>query len=320
MTTTNDLPEADRTTEPAAAPNPALAPSLRRDPGSRVLLYGLYVDSLTMDQVIERCEQALRARARLQIGVVNAAKIVAMEKDKALRDSLVECDLILADGQSVVWASQLLRPPLPERVTGIDLFERLLVHAEQHDRSVFLLGATDAALSKLQENLLSQFPGLRIAGVRNGYFKEAESPEVAEQIRKSGADMLFIGISSPKKEKFFATYGPTLGVPILHGVGGSFDIFAGITKRAPVRWQKLGMEWAYRLVQEPRRMWRRYLTTNTAFILKTLRELFRPVPPYASPTHQVIDLRHPVPTMTSFQRNAMTGPPTSNPSAPPQGA
>ena len=245
-----------------------------------VLLYGLQVDSLTMDQVVDRCDESLRTRQRLLIGVVNAAKIVALGRDAILRDSLLHCDLMLPDGQSVVWASRLLGRPLPERVTGIDLFERLLIHAEQTDRSVFLLGATDEVLTTLQTNLRARFPGLRIAGARNGFFDPAESAEVAEEIRGSGADMLFLGITSPKKEIFLAEFGAGLGVPIQHGVGGSFDIFAGVTQRAPLSWQRLGLEWAFRLRQEPRRMWRRYLTTNTAFIVKTSLEMVRPAPAY----------------------------------------
>jgi N-acetylglucosaminyldiphosphoundecaprenol N-acetyl-beta-D-mannosaminyltransferase len=272
-----------------AAPTHGWVPASRRI--SPVLLYGLMVDPLTMDQVIERCEEALQTRQRLLIGVVNAAKVVAMGRDEMLRESLLDCNLMLADGQSVVWASRLLRRRLPERVTGIDLFERLLIHAEQQSRSVFLLGATDAVLDSLQTNLQAQFPKLKIAGVRNGYFTEAESADVAEQIRSSGADMLFAGMSSPKKENFFADFGASLGVPIQHGVGGSFDIFAGVTKRAPLRWQKLGLEWAYRIGQEPRRMWRRYLTTNTAFLLKTPVEMFRPCTAYAKRPSLVIDLR-----------------------------
>ena len=247
---------------------------------SSVLLYGLQVDSLTMDEVVERCDESLHSRRRLLIGVVNAAKIVALGRDAVLRDSLLHCDLMLPDGQSVVWASRLLGRPLPERVTGIDLFERLLIHAEQHNRSVYLLGATDEVLATLQTNLRARFPLLRIAGARNGFFEPSESAEVAEEVRGSGADMLFLGITSPKKEIFLADYGATLGVPIQHGVGGSFDIFAGVTERAPLSWQRLGLEWAYRLRQEPRRMWRRYLTTNTAFIVKTSLELFRPAAPY----------------------------------------
>jgi N-acetylglucosaminyldiphosphoundecaprenol N-acetyl-beta-D-mannosaminyltransferase len=117
---------------------------------------------------------------------------------------------------------------------------------------------------------------LRIVGSRDGYFTDDEAAEVAADIRACGADMLFLGITSPKKEIFLGRYSDELSVPVLHGVGGSFDVLAGMTRRAPERWQKMGMEWAYRLLQEPRRMWRRYLITNSAFVAMTLQELMRP--------------------------------------------
>ncbi len=252
----------------------------KSDPGDSHtrLLFGLDIEPVTQNQMIEACRDALRARRRLLIGVVNAAKVVNLHRDPLLRDSLLECDVIVADGQSVVWASRLLGRPLPERVAGCDLFEALLGVAEEDDRSVFLLGAKPVVLRRLQEMLAVRFPKLRIAGARDGYFKEDEHEEVARQIRESGADMLFLGITSPKKEIFLGKYADELGVPILHGVGGSFDVLAGVTKRAPVRWQKLGLEWGYRTLQEPRRMWKRYLTTNTRFIILTGREVFRPSP------------------------------------------
>ena len=242
------------------------------------LLFGLDVEAATQDQVLQECRSALVDRRRLLIGVVNAAKIVNLHRDPLLRDSLLECDIIVADGQSVVWASRLLRRPLPERVAGCDLFEALLGVAEEDGRSVFLLGAKPEVLRLLQERLAVRYPKLRIAGARDGYFKADEHRAIANEIRESGADMLFLGITSPKKEIFLGTYANELGVPILHGVGGSFDVLAGVTKRAPIRWQKLGLEWGYRTLQEPRRMWKRYLTTNTRFILLTGREVFRPSP------------------------------------------
>jgi N-acetylglucosaminyldiphosphoundecaprenol N-acetyl-beta-D-mannosaminyltransferase len=170
----------------------------------------------------------------------------------------------------------LLRRPLPERVAGIDLFERLLALADSEGRSVALLGARPDVLKQLEEVIARRFPCARIACSHHGYFNEQEAGEIAAEIRESGADMLFIGMTSPKKEIFLATYGPSLQVPILHGVGGSFDVMAGLTKRAPVAWQKAGMEWAYRLLQEPRRLLWRYVTSNTSFLQMTAREMIHP--------------------------------------------
>lgn len=244
--------------------------------GRRQVLFGMYVDALNMNEVIERCRAALVTRKRLLLGVLNAAKIVSLHKDEVLRNSLLECDLLLADGQSVVWASKLLGRPLPERVAGIDIFERLLALANAERRSIALLGATPDVLRRLQIVIAARFPSLRIACSQHGYYKPEEAAAVAERIRQSRADMLFIGMTSPKKEIFLGTYSHTLDVPILHGVGGSFDIMAGLTRRAPPIWQKTGMEWAYRVLQEPGRLWWRYFSTNTSFILMTAIEFIHP--------------------------------------------
>jgi N-acetylglucosaminyldiphosphoundecaprenol N-acetyl-beta-D-mannosaminyltransferase len=188
----------------------------------------------------------------------------------------MECDLLLADGQSIVWASKLLRRPLPERVAGIDLFQRLLALADSEGRSIALLGAQPAVLKALEDVIGKRFPNLRIACSHHGYFEDDEAGRIAAEIRESGADMLFIGMTSPKKEIFLANYGPSLEVPVLHGVGGSFDVMAGLTRRAPTYWQRAGMEWAYRVLQEPRRLWWRYLSTNTSFIQLMAREMVHP--------------------------------------------
>lgn len=242
----------------------------------RQLLFGVYMDAIRMEDVVNRCRTALVTRNRLLLGVLNAAKVVNLRRDALLRNSLIECDLLLADGQSVVWASRVLRRPLPERIAGIDVFEQLLLLAHREARSVYLLGARPEVLERLKDRVAERFPGLAIAGSHHGYFDAADSEEIAEDIRRSQADMLFIGMTSPKKEIFLGTYGRSLDVPVLHGVGGSFDVMAGITRRAPPGWQRAGMEWAYRVLQEPRRLWWRYLSTNAAFMALTLRELVAP--------------------------------------------
>ena len=253
-----------------AAPSPRSASAdLKRS------MFGFSFDALRIEEVVNRCREAIENGKPLLLGVMNAAKVVGARKDARLRSALQKCDLLLADGQSVVWASRLLGCSLPERVAGIDIFERLLEFAAREGKSVYLLGATTEVLQALEVQLLRRFPGLQIAGSRNGYFHEHESSQVAEAIRKTRPDLLFLGIPSPAKEIFLSTYGPALAVPVMHGVGGSFDVLAGRTKRAPVSWQRAGFEWAFRLLQEPRRLWRRYLTTNAVFIALTIGEALR---------------------------------------------
>ena len=242
------------------------------------LLFGLPIDPITLAEAIERCEGAIREHRPLVVGVVNAAKIVNLRSDAELRDSLLDCDMILPDGQSVVWASRLIGRPLPERVAGIDLFQGLLELADRQHYSIYLLGAKPEVVAALADSIGTRYPGAVIAGSRDGYFADAEGGEVAEAIATAMPDMLFLGMVSPKKEIFLGRYGHELGVSVLHGVGGSFDVMAGVTQRAPESWQRLGLEWAYRLKQEPRRLWRRYLRTNSRFILQVVIECFRPTP------------------------------------------
>ncbi len=238
----------------------------------------------TMDEAVQLCRTAIVEQRPVQVGVLNAAKVVNARHDEGLHAAMLSCDVILADGQSVVWASRMLGRPLPERVAGIDLFLRLLELADVEHRSVYLLGATPEVVARVADVMRTQYPGARLVGYRDGYFDDEAS--VAQDIAAARPDMLFLGMTSPKKEKFLERYQPLMKVPVTHGVGGSFDILAGVTKRAPERWQRAGMEWAYRLVQEPRRMWKRYLRTNVLFSLMVARELLsripRPVPAPAS--------------------------------------
>ena len=179
---------------------------------------------------------------------------------------------MLADGQSVVWASRLLRAPLPERVAGSDLFFELLAEAERRGYRVYFLGAQPDVLARMLEAASQQFPGLKVAGSRDGYFRAGDEADLAAEIRNSHAELLFLGISSPKKELFVSQWGQQAGVYVAHGVGGSFDVLAGITARAPIWWQRHGLEWLYRAWQEPRRLGPRYLKTNMSFMGLVARE------------------------------------------------
>ncbi|GIJ44576.1 UDP-N-acetyl-D-mannosamine transferase [Virgisporangium aliadipatigenens] len=248
----------------------------RHRPDGKRKLFGIDVDALTLDETVERCLDAVKDNRLLEVGVINAAKVVKMRRDPELHRAVSGCDVIVADGQSVVWASRLLRARLPERVAGIDLFQRLLAEAERRGLSVYFLGAKADVLAEMERRVATWYPKLRVAGSRDGYFADSEAQEVAEGIARSGADLLFLGMTSPKKEKFVADFGKHSGAKVVHGVGGSFDVLAGVVRRAPRSWQRVGMEWAYRALQEPRRLGKRYVTTNAAFVALVAREMVRP--------------------------------------------
>jgi N-acetylglucosaminyldiphosphoundecaprenol N-acetyl-beta-D-mannosaminyltransferase len=228
-----------------------------------------------MTATLDLIDHVIASRSRLRIGVVNAAKIVNMQRDPLLREDVVSSDVILADGMAVVWAARLLGYLLPERVAGIDLMLGMLARANQHRHRIYCLGASQEVLEQVTARITKEYPQIGIVGSRNGYFTLAEEEEVAADIAAAHPHILFVAMTSPKKEQFIARWSDRLGVPICHGVGGSFDVLAGKVDRAPMMWQRLGLEWLYRVKQEPGRLWKRYLVTNTLFCSLVLRELFR---------------------------------------------
>ena len=230
-----------------------------------VNILGTPVHKLNKVEALDYLENSIEQRTNIHIGVVNAAKLVNMGRDPVLQESVLASDLILADGIAVVWASKLLGTPLPERVTGIDLMNGLLKCGQSKNYKVYCLGATEAVSEKVESEIKRLYPGTIVAGRRNGYFSDDDEQAIAEDIAASGADILFVAITSPKKERFMAKWNELMNVPIIHGVGGSFDVMAGVVKRAPESWQKMGLEWLYRVKQEPGRLWKRYLITNTRF-------------------------------------------------------
>lgn len=229
-----------------------------------VRLFGVDVDALTMDETLDRVFAIVNRGEPVQHVVINAGKVVLMSDDGALRDVIAACPLVNADGASVVWASRLLGRPLPERVAGIDLFMKIVERAEVTGHRPYFLGARDDVLVEMLGRFEERYPKLNVAGARNGYWDD--DAEVIAAIRNAQPDFLFVAIPSPRKEFWLAEHAKELGVPFMMGVGGSFDVVAGKVRRAPVWVQRIGAEWVYRLCQEPRRMWRRYLVGNSRFV------------------------------------------------------
>jgi len=238
----------------------------------RVHLMGCAVDNLDMEETLGVVEGFIRSGRPHQHVVINVDKIVKASRDPALRQIINGCDLINADGMPVVWASRLLGKPLKERVTGVDLFEALMARAAEKGWRVFLLGAREEVVSGVAHLYPARYPGLTLAGYRNGYWKPEDEDRVVAEIAATRPDILFVAISSPKKEAFLARYQAAMKVPFAMGVGGTFDVAVGLVKRAPVWMQKAGLEWFYRFLQEPRRMFRRYFIDDMAFVALFARE------------------------------------------------
>lgn len=238
-----------------------------------IIFFNQCIHPWTMLKTIEVISKRINAGKFTQHVVVNVAKLVNMRKNPELRRSVAECDIINVDGMGVVWGARLCGHDIPERVAGIDLLLQLLEVAKKESIPVYFLGARQQVIEKLVQAVKKRFPGLPVAGYHHGYFWDNEQA-VVDEIAASGARMLFVAISSPKKENFINTWKDRLGVSFVMGVGGSFDVVAGFTRRAPLWMQKAGLEWFYRFLQEPRRMWKRYLVTNSIFAWMLVKEMW----------------------------------------------
>lgn len=239
----------------------------------RIEMMGCEIDNLSMEETLQTIEAFIKTGLPHQHVVVNVDKLVKASRDEKLRQIINQCALINVDGMPVVWASRLLGKPLKARVAGVDLFESLMRRSTEKGWRVYLLGAREEVVSGVKQGYEKKYPGLTIAGYRNGYWQLEEEAAVVEEIKAAQADLLFVAISSPKKEHFLARYQAEMKVPFAMGVGGTFDVAVGKIKRAPVWMQNAGLEWFYRFLQEPRRMFKRYFIDDMAFFWLLLKEV-----------------------------------------------
>ena len=238
----------------------------------RVTILGADIDVLDTAQTVALVEQYVQQKEPLHLIGVNADKLNEMAKNPRLAKIVNNCGVINADGASVVLASKYLGKELPERVAGIDLMEELVKLSEKRGYKVYLLGAKQEVVEQTATVLQDRYPQLQIVGIRNGYFKQEQWPEISKQVKNADPDFVFVGITSPLKEylvEFFQSDGNRC---VFMGVGGSFDVISGNIPRAPKWIQRLNMEWFYRMIQEPKRLVKRYLVGNWTFIWAVLKE------------------------------------------------
>jgi N-acetylglucosaminyldiphosphoundecaprenol N-acetyl-beta-D-mannosaminyltransferase len=224
---------------------------------------GCPVDLLTSAAFLKEVSQIIDDQSGPKVvQFINGNKIAQVRQDPDMARIMWKADYALVDGQPLLPMGRMLGVKIPERIDGIGLMGKLLKLADDRKGSVYLLGAKQEVLDKCIAKIRTTYPNLRIAGSRNGYFSEKEMPGVVANIRATKPDILFLGMGSPMKERFADKYAADLGASIIQGVGGSFDVMADLVKRAPVWMQRIGMEWFFRVMQEPRRMFWRYATTN----------------------------------------------------------
>lgn len=241
------------------------------EPGSRTRVLGLPVDRVTEAQVVQRVDDAIRARRPFRIGVLNANKCWLAADDPELRAFLEACELVVPE-TAVVWGGRWLGRRGLREVWGVVLMRTLLHEAARRGWSVYLLGAHESVVDVLAAELRAELPELRLVGHHHGYLDDLSEARVRRDLRSLRPDILFVGMGSPRQERFLAGLGEGDGLTVGLGVGGSFDVLSGFKRDAPAWIRGTGTEWLFRVLQDPRALWKRYLVVNPWFVWSVLRE------------------------------------------------
>lgn len=235
---------------------------------TRIELLGYPVDNLTTSEVIQKIDHSIQANIKTHIIAINANKLYQVRRDRALAEILKKAEIVIPE-YAIVWASRMCKTPLVEHIGGIMLMRSLLESARRHDFSFYFLGAKEAVLELMVTRIREKYPHTRIAGWHHGYFSDENS--IVERINSSLANILLVAMGVPGQEYFIHRNRQRIQVPIMMGVGGSFDVFAGLRRETPSMLRH-GFEWIYRLLQDPRNLWKRYLTSNPYFVYQVLKQ------------------------------------------------
>jgi N-acetylglucosaminyldiphosphoundecaprenol N-acetyl-beta-D-mannosaminyltransferase len=248
----------------------------------RVDLGGVLIDQVDLGSAVDRIRGFLDSKRHNQIVTVNLDFVAISRRDDNFRETLNEADLAVADGMPLVWVSRLMGTPVPERITGNDLVDKCCRVAVQTKSSVFLLGAASGIADIAAKRLTERFPGLRVAGVYAppfGPLTDAENEKILHFIREARPDFLFVALGAPQQDIWIRANRDRLNVPVCMGVGGAFDLLAGVVMRAPSWMQHAGLEWLFRLGQEPGRLWRRYIVDDLPALAWLVSRSLGPVRP-----------------------------------------
>ena len=219
---------------------------------------GVPFDAVTMEQAVEKAKKMLGEEGQHFICTPNPEIVMEAQKDKELMDILHEADMVIPDGIGVVWASKYSEIRLKERVAGYDLTQNLMAELAATGETFYFFGGAPGVASTAARMMMKKYPGLKVVGVHNGYFDEKEEKKIIQDIKTKSPSILVVGLGAPKQEKWIYDNIRLVGAKVAIGVGGSFDVMAGNVKRAPKIFQKLGLEWFYRLITQPTR-WRRMM-------------------------------------------------------------
>lgn len=249
-------------------------PSLSQDQASEsipvVPIFGMLFSRMNMEETVNHLTRAIELRTTTQVVTANPIMVMSALQDPKYGQVMKEAELIVPDGAGIVWAANYVGMPVKERVAGFDLLHRLMQVGEKKRWKVYLLGTSQEIIAEAAAKLQQKYPLVELVGYHDGYFSEAEDAEVVRRIREAAPDLLFVARAANNQEPWIHKYKHELEVPLVMGVGGSFDIIAGRLKRAPVLFQKLRLEWFYRLLQEPKRYKR--MLALPQFVVKVVRE------------------------------------------------
>ncbi|MBE9609542.1 WecB/TagA/CpsF family glycosyltransferase [Chitinilyticum piscinae] len=235
-------------------------------------LLGLWLDNLDHGEILRQLADWAQQAGQRRIAFVNPHCANLATHHARYRSILNRADLLLPDGSGVLLAGRLLGTPMKANSNGTDLFPVLCRHWQQQGARLYLLGGQEGVADAVAARLLLEYPGIHVAGCRDGYFKDVDTPHVVTEIRKAAPDVLLVAMGAPLQDLWLAEHADALGVPLVIGVGGLFDFYSGRISRAPLWLRELGLEWCWRLAMEPARMWRRYLLGNAAFLLRVIAQ------------------------------------------------
>lgn len=239
----------------------------------RVGLLGIGTDPVTMEQAIQLIQYYIEEGQPHHIVTCDASMVVMAQADPVLGEIVRSAALVTPDSVGILWACKKLATAMPERVSGIDIVQRLIALSSQPDGPrIFFLGAAPGVADDAAARMREIYPGAQIVGSAHGYFKEADEADVIETIKAAKPDVLCVALGIPKQEKWIYKYAKQLGVPVLIGVGGSFDVLSGRVKRAPKLFQTLSIEWVWRLVSNPSKIAKVSLLPKFAWMVLTAKQ------------------------------------------------
>jgi len=224
-----------------------------RRPFESIQLLGMRFDCVTMESVLALAAEFIRSGKPHHIVTGDASMVVSASQDPELSRIITDADLVTPDGAGILWATRRVGTPVPAKVSGVDISERLIALSGENGWRIFFFGAAPGVADQAAVRMRERYPSAQIVGTRDGFFKPDDEPAIIAQIREARPDILLLALGIPKQEKFIARHREALGVPVMIGVGGTLDVFSGTVKRAPVWMQNIGLEWLYRTASDPKR-------------------------------------------------------------------